>query len=134
MKKSIILAISTLAGLALSACSTPNPAGPYIKEPVCLCCGSNHPVLPRPPAPQPIPQPEAATQGRHSVYFDFDSAVIKPQYQADLGKIASILAARRDFKIVVSGNADERGSAEYNLALGQTRAEAVRKALAAQGV
>ncbi len=69
-----------------------------------------------------------------SVYFDFDRFEIKPQYQATITAFANYLKADAKAKIVIEGNADERGTTEYNLALGQKRAESVSKALGLLGV
>jgi peptidoglycan-associated lipoprotein len=60
--------------------------------------------------------------------------VVKPEYRPVLEAHAGYLMAKRDSRVILQGNADERGSREYNLALGQKRAEAVRKALAVLGV
>ena len=68
------------------------------------------------------------------VYFDFDSYVIKPEFQSLVEANASYLKASPSHKVVLEGHTDERGGSEYNLALGQKRAEAVRRALALLGV
>ena len=68
------------------------------------------------------------------VYFDFDSYVIKPEFQSLLEAHARFLKANPSRKVVLEGHTDERGGREYNLALGQKRAEAVRRALALLGV
>jgi peptidoglycan-associated lipoprotein len=71
---------------------------------------------------------------RRSIYFDFDSFAIKDEYRSTLDAHAKYLTGNRAKKAVIQGNTDERGSREYNLALGQKRAEAVRRALIALGV
>ena len=71
---------------------------------------------------------------RRSIYFDFDSFAIKDEYRSTLDAHAKYLTGNRAKKVVIQGNTDERGSREYNLALGQRRAEAVRRALIALGV
>ena len=68
------------------------------------------------------------------VYFDFDSFVIKDDYRGMLDGHAKALAAAKARHAVVEGHTDERGGREYNLALGQKRAEAVVKSLALLGV
>ena len=70
---------------------------------------------------------------KRSVYFDYDSYVVKDEFQALLAAHGKFLAGNAKMKMLLQGNADERGSREYNLALGQTRADAVRKALALLG-
>lgn len=71
---------------------------------------------------------------KRSVYFDFDSHVVKPEYNDILAAHAKFLNAHKDQNILVQGNTDATGGTEYNLALGQRRAEAVRRALGALGV
>ncbi|OGU20264.1 MAG: peptidoglycan-associated lipoprotein [Hydrogenophilales bacterium RIFOXYD1_FULL_62_11] len=75
----------------------------------------------------------ASPLSKRSVYFDFDSFVVKDEFSPVLEAHAAYLASKRDSRVILQGNADERGSREYNLALGQKRAEAVRKALMALG-
>jgi peptidoglycan-associated lipoprotein len=66
---------------------------------------------------------------KRSIYFDFDSYVVKDEFKSVVEAHAKYLAANKGRKILIQGNTDERGGREYNLALGQKRAEAVRKAL-----
>ncbi|MBT0571787.1 peptidoglycan-associated lipoprotein Pal [Curvibacter sp. CHRR-16] len=68
------------------------------------------------------------------VYFDFDSYVLRTEAQPVIEAHAKFLKANPARKVNLEGHTDERGGREYNLALGQKRAEAVRKALALQGV
>jgi peptidoglycan-associated lipoprotein len=68
------------------------------------------------------------------VYFDYDSYVIKPEFQSAIEAHARFLKASGARHVVVEGHTDERGGREYNLALGQRRAEAVRRALGLLGV
>lgn len=68
------------------------------------------------------------------VYFDFDSFVIEDQYRGVIDAWAKALGADHRRRIVVEGHTDERGGREYNLALGQKRAEAVVKSLELLGV
>ncbi len=76
----------------------------------------------------------APTDANRSVYFDFDSYVVKDEFTPVIQSNSKYLAVKRNAKVTIQGNTDERGTAEYNLALGQKRAEAVRKSLAAMGV
>ena len=71
---------------------------------------------------------------KRSIYFDFDSYVVKSEYQSTLQAHANYLKANKSRSIKIEGNTDERGTTEYNLALGQRRSEAVRKSLALLGV
>jgi len=71
---------------------------------------------------------------KRSVYFDFDSFVLRPEFQPLVEAHARFLLAHSDVRMLIQGNADERGSREYNLALGQKRADALRRALGLLGV
>lgn len=75
----------------------------------------------------------AATPAARTIYFDFDSYIIKDDYKAVVEGHAKALAATRGKRLVVEGHTDERGGSEYNLALGQKRAEAVTKTLVLLG-
>lgn len=67
-------------------------------------------------------------------YFEFDQSVVSPSDFAALSVHAEILQANRDRKIVVAGHCDQRGTRDYNLALGETRAQAISSILIANGV
>jgi peptidoglycan-associated lipoprotein len=71
---------------------------------------------------------------KRSVYFDFDSYSVKDEYQPLLQKHATYLKSHPERHVLIQGNTDERGTSEYNLALGQKRAEAVRRSLSLLGV
>ena len=71
---------------------------------------------------------------QRSVYFDYDQFVIKDQYRPMIEAHAKYLASNRGLKITIQGNTDERGTREYNIALGQKRADAVKKTLVLLGV
>ncbi|NBW67148.1 MAG: peptidoglycan-associated lipoprotein Pal [Betaproteobacteria bacterium] len=68
------------------------------------------------------------------VYFDYDSFTVKPEFQSVLEAHARFIKADTTRRANLEGHTDERGGSEYNLALGQKRAEAVRRALNALGV
>jgi len=78
---------------------------------------------------------DQAAQGNlpRVVYFDFDSFVVKDEFRPTIEAHAKLLQADRKKKLAVEGHTDERGGREYNLALGQKRAEAVAKSLALLG-
>ena len=67
-------------------------------------------------------------------FFDYDSADLRPDAQAATAKAAGFLVAHPDIRIVIGGYCDDRGSAEYNLALGENRANAAKTALVNAGV
>jgi len=73
------------------------------------------------------------TPAARTIYFDFDSFIIKDDYKAVVEGHAKALAATRGKRLVVEGHTDERGGSEYNLALGQKRAEAVTRTLVLLG-
>ncbi len=68
------------------------------------------------------------------IYFDFDSYVLKPEFQSVIEAHSKFLMANKSRRMAVEGHTDERGGREYNLALGQKRAETVRRALGLLGV
>ncbi|MFN9728053.1 peptidoglycan-associated lipoprotein Pal [Acidovorax sp.] len=68
------------------------------------------------------------------VYFDYDSYVIKPEFQSLIEAHSRFIKAAPNRKVMIEGHTDERGGREYNLALGQKRAEAVRRSLGLLGV
>ena len=70
----------------------------------------------------------------HVIYFDFDSYSVKADFQSTLADHAKFLKANPSRKVMLEGNTDNRGGREYNLALGQKRAEAVRRSLNVLGV
>lgn len=76
-----------------------------------------------------VPAPAA-----RSVYFDLDSYTLRADGQPVVSAHSEFLNKNRGQKIIIQGNTDDRGTAEYNLALGQRRSEALRQALALRGV
>jgi peptidoglycan-associated lipoprotein len=81
----------------------------------------------------PLNDPQGVLAKR-SIYFDLDSYTVKDEFKPVLEAHARYLNANKSRQIVIQGNTDERGGREYNLALGQKRAEAVRRAMALLGV
>ncbi len=71
---------------------------------------------------------------KRSIYFDYDSFIVRDEYRPMIEAHAAYLMSRSPSRVILQGNADSRGSREYNLALGQKRAEAVLKALSVLGV
>jgi peptidoglycan-associated lipoprotein len=68
------------------------------------------------------------------IYFDFDKSDIKPEFASIIAANAQFLTAHTGAKLKLEGNTDERGTREYNIGLGERRAQAVRRALMLQGV
>lgn len=71
---------------------------------------------------------------QQSVYFDFDQFSVKPEFKGTIQQQADFIKSHSKDVVTLEGNADERGSQEYNLALGDKRADAVRKSLEMLGV
>lgn len=144
MRKSALI-VALVAALALPACGkkTPPPAPP--PPPAA-------PAVP-PPAPPPPPRPEQAVvvdeyvkiKGMTvdeidrlglltEIHFDFDKSDIRTDDAAILDQKIPLLMANRDLRIRISGHCDERGSDEYNLALGNRRATAAKQYLVSRGI
>jgi peptidoglycan-associated lipoprotein len=68
------------------------------------------------------------------VYFDLDSYSVKPEYQSLIEANAKFLRANPSRRVSIEGHTDERGGREYNLALGQKRADALKKSLSLLGI
>jgi len=83
------------------------------------------------PAPAAMVPPAADPD---SIYFDYDKYNVKPEYKSVVKKEADYLKANKDAKVTIEGNCDERGTNEYNMALGQRRADSAAKALKAAGI
>ncbi|PIP01816.1 MAG: peptidoglycan-associated lipoprotein [Zetaproteobacteria bacterium CG12_big_fil_rev_8_21_14_0_65_54_13] len=83
---------------------------------------------------QPVKTVEVAKPSTNAVYFAFDSSALDAAGQATLDGYAAWLNANNSDNITIEGNCDERGSREYNLALGQRRADSVRDYLTNNGV
>ncbi|RZA36297.1 MAG: peptidoglycan-associated lipoprotein Pal [Lysobacteraceae bacterium] len=81
----------------------------------------------------PLNDPKGVLANR-SVYFDYDSFVVREDGKPVVANHSGYLTKNTGRKILIQGNTDERGGTEYNLALGQKRAEAVRRAMSALGV
>lgn len=123
------------SALLLAACSSTKLED---KAPVVDHSGSTSQADPRAvgtvnASSDPLNDPQGVLAKR-SVYFDLDSYTVKSEYQSLLENHAKYLQNNRTRKIIIQGNTDDRGGAEYNLALGQKRAEAVRKSLSLLGV
>ena len=84
----------------------------------------------------PISDPKSSVYGKRSIYFEFDSYTVDPKYVSTISAHAAYLKSfqKQKISVIIQGNTDDRGTAEYNLALGQKRSESVKKALVAQGV
>jgi peptidoglycan-associated lipoprotein len=77
---------------------------------------------------------DSGALAKRSVYFDFDSNSVKDEYRSLVTAHSRNMTDKRDLRMRIEGNCDERGSREYNLALGQRRAEAVKRMMTVLGV
>ena|SRR5580658_3714462 len=78
--------------------------------------------------------PAGAQLQNKTIYFDFDSSEVKADYNGLIAAHARYLASNPTIRVRLEGNTDERGSREYNIGLGERRAQSVRRALTLQGV
>jgi peptidoglycan-associated lipoprotein len=137
MTRSMMLALAVPA-LGLAACASRPPdqtAGtpaPTATPPLASDAAERGAGTPSAPAGAAVAA-APATPAERSVYFEFDSSTLSSQAQGVIQQNARYVQPRNTH-VRLEGNADERGSREYNLALGQRRAEAVRQALVLDGV
>lgn len=115
-------------------------------------CAHAPPAAAPAPAPQPVAQPApappaapavqaaaaptkpAASVQPMSIYFGFDSSTLTSEVRSTLQSFSDALQKRPDLRVRIEGNCDERGTSEYNLALGQRRADAAKKYLVNLGL
>ena len=129
MKKALF---SALALTLIYGCASTPPEKPAEQAP-----GQSLPTAPPSTKVTPItPEPAAtadANWSRRSIYYDLDKYDIKDEYRPIVQAHGKYLQANRGKKMLVQGNCDERGSREYNIALGQRRAEGVKRMLVLMG-
>jgi len=136
--------VGVLAGsLAIAGCpkrpeviqAAPAPVGPPAATVTAPPPAPTPP--PPPPAPAPAPAPAAAVPAPpplKDIFFNFDKAVIRDDQKAALNDNVSWLKANPQARILIEGHCDERGTAEYNLALGERRARAAKDYLVGAGI
>ncbi len=143
VQRSLILPIVAVLALGVSACATKKKELPPAPPPQ-----NERPTVPQPPQTRGEAPPAAvgsttipgsaadfvAQSGSDHVLFQYDSYEIDDTARTILGKQAEWLARYPSVKVTIEGHADERGTREYNLALGDRRATAAKNFLAAQGV
>ena len=139
MKKRVILALA-LAGVLAGCSSVPLSEAPVEDKRPTTVAPSQPPAGQTQSQMTPVQADNLAgtAQGPANVarivYFDFDSYVVKPEYQSLIEAHARFLKSNSGRRVMIEGHTDERGGREYNLALGQRRSEAVRRALNLLGV
>jgi len=138
-KSSLLMAVTAL----VAACSsTPINTPAENTAPAPAAPAAAAPAAPAPAAESAVStvtlpaylDPKSAVSTQRSVYFDFDDSAVKPDYNYVIETQGKYLSKNPSLAVRIEGNTDERGSSEYNLALGQKRAEAVVHALEVYGV
>ena len=124
----LLVAIVLTCTLSLGACKKKPPENVQVSE---VPAGGVEGPASRKEVPQHV-QEMAENFGR--IFFDFDASELNDPGRAALHDNAGIMAKHADVKVEIQGHADDRGTTEYNLALGQRRADAVFKYMVAQGV
>ncbi len=140
MQKIKMLALAISSATLLMACSTPMKQNDEVKVEERAAAPVSAPA----PATSdtrtvstvdvaaspidPLDDPKS-TLAKRSIYFDYDSYIVKNEFKPVIEAHAAYLSKNTNRKVLIQGNTDERGGREYNLALGQKRAEAVRKSL-----
>jgi peptidoglycan-associated lipoprotein len=138
MRKAFLMPSLLATLMVLSACSS-TPQKTESSSPATSAPAATAPATPVTSQPvqaaayDPLQDPNHALAKR-SVFFDFDDFQVKEEFKPAIAAHADYLSKNRGRQIVIEGHADERGSSEYNLALGQKRAEAVRRSLELSGV
>lgn len=134
IRPTITFALCGLAALSLSACAgraKPQPGQTLAETPSSFLPQETPSSAPSHAATGPG---DLASAAGDLVYFAFDSHALAPEARDALARQAAWLARNGDVNALVAGSADERGTREYNLALGARRAAAARDYLVAQGV
>jgi peptidoglycan-associated lipoprotein len=130
-----LLLLAVLVAAAVSGCAK-KPAATTPVPPAPAPTQTETPPTP-PPAPAPEPTPPAPAVGASDlqvVYFAYDSFQLDDGARAALDQNARLLRENATLNVSVDGHCDERGTVEYNQALGQKRAEAVQQYLMDQGI
>lgn len=140
MKK--LLAVAAVVALLAGCASTPkveSKAGVEDRTPSTAVPAPPGVTTVTPVAPKTDQLPNALRDpnnilSKRSLYYDYDKYDVKEEYKPLLQAHARYLSQNRNAKMLIQGNCDERGSREYNLALGQRRADSVKRALTLLGV
>jgi peptidoglycan-associated lipoprotein len=120
------LMLTLLAG-AVAACSHARPVAEAAPQPAPAV------AAPAQVAPSATSKVTSLPVPDGSIYFDLDRAVIRPEAKEELASLGNLMAKSPSLSVRVEGNCDERGTEEYNIALGQRRADAARKYLVEMG-
>ncbi|HEY1069581.1 MAG TPA: peptidoglycan-associated lipoprotein Pal [Thermomonas sp.] len=128
-----IVTVAALASVVAVGCSKKVKETPPAETPVETAPATTAPVDTTPGAYTPADLDSDACLRQRVVYFDLDQDALKPEFQAAMSCHAKYLRDRPSARLRLEGNADERGSREYNMGLGERRGNAVSAALQANG-
>ena len=128
-----ILTVAALASVVAVGCSKKVKETPPVETPVQTAPATTAPINTAPGAYTPADLDSDACLRQRVVYFDLDQDALKPEFQAAMSCHAKYLRDRPGARLRLEGNADERGSREYNMGLGERRGNAVSSALQAAG-
>ena len=140
------ISMFAVVGLLVGCASTPEEQKPAPSTEIKPSTGEVKPVKPTPPQPDlagrgaqtqkvgvdPLNDPSNILS-RRSIHFDYDQFTVKEEYKPVVSAHARYLQQNRNARLTIQGNTDERGSREYNLALGQKRADAVKQMMTLSG-
>ncbi|OGF24145.1 MAG: peptidoglycan-associated lipoprotein [Candidatus Eisenbacteria bacterium RBG_19FT_COMBO_70_11] len=130
-----VVVLTTLAGFAVGCAKRAQVAPPELPPtPPVVTPEVTPPPPPPPPPPAPTVAPTITSSDFRPAFFDFDKSNLRPDAQAALDADAKLLRDNADIKVTIEGHCDERGTTEYNLALGERRAQAARDYLVAAGI
>jgi len=130
MDKKILFSLLGLAALALTACGGSEATKPAVEDKSVGAAGADTDAG----VSGKSLDAKADLLAKRRVYFAFDSSAVDAENRAIVEAHAAYLAANKNIKVVLEGHTDERGTREYNLALGERRAQAVERMVKALGV
>lgn len=128
------LALLAVISLAVSACASPPKATTAQTSPQTDSRQAGTASAPAADAGSNELAVQLQEMQKNSVYFDFNEFAVGPEYRGVVQQHAKFIKAQKTLTLTLEGHADERGSSEYNLSLGDRRANAVRKSLEVIGV
>ncbi len=135
MKKTLRLATASMLFAFLGACATTG-SGPGDTDTIDSGGAVTNPVVISDPSLENIDPNSIAGRAPATriIYFDFDTSEVRSEYLAAIAEHGRFLATNTDGRVTLEGHTDERGTREYNVALGESRARAVARMLQLQGV
>ncbi len=133
---SLQMILGILLTLLIAGCAGSKKKSEPIAQPEPLPPAPVVEPAPAPPTPQPTPAPAPPKMALvlKTVYFDFDKSDLRPDARRTLEENVQVLQAYPNVKVLLEGHCDERGTVEYNLALGDRRANSVRAFLVSRGI